>query len=111
MKVVVNRERNGIWLSWPAILALNGLKEKEAVERVEKFYSAHNVEPYTLFDNDRSNPNLIKVIEKMGKDADDYAAKLEIVELLDGTEYEIIGSEFDRGESIKLVDSKNEETI
>jgi hypothetical protein len=41
------------------------------------------------FDDDRSNPALVEVVEKLGERADGQCARLEVVEVPDGTEWEI----------------------
>lgn len=48
--------------------------------------------------DDRTNPLLIQVVEELGEEADGQCAKLEIVEIPDGIEWEI--DEYDGNESI-----------
>ena len=47
---------------------------------------------------ERTDPNLIKVVEELGKEADSWASKLKVVEIPDGIEYEI--DDYDGIESI-----------
>lgn len=48
---------------------------------------------------DRSNPNLVKAVEELGDEANGDCAKLRIVEIPDGIEWEI--SEYDGMESVE----------
>ena len=58
----------------------------------------YTVNSYNL---DRTNPDLIKVVEDMGEEASGDHAELEIIEIPDGVEYEI--DEYDGIESIHEV--------
>lgn len=59
------------------------------------WYEAHAIDNRP---SDRTDPHLIQVVEEMGSDADGACAKLAIVEIPDGVEWEI--DEYDGNESI-----------
>ena len=53
------------------------------------------------FNNERTNEALIKVVEGLGKDANGSCAKLKIIEVPDGVEFEI--DDYDGMESVHEV--------
>jgi hypothetical protein len=74
MKIAVNRCYGGFGLSAKAKERFRELSEKD----FDKWA-----------DDARTDPTLIKVIEELGEAANGYYAKLEIVEIPDGTDWEI----------------------
>ena len=74
MKVVINRCFGGFSLSAEAVRILS--------ETLGDAYL-----PYGFVE--RHNPALVSLVEKMGKDVNSYCAKLEVVEIADGLEYDI----------------------
>jgi hypothetical protein len=72
MKVVINREYGGYELS------------KDAYEELGLEYDGYG----QAFFDDRSNPKLVAVVEKLGERAGEKA-KLEVLEIPDGVEWEI----------------------
>lgn len=54
-----------------------------------------------MFNDDRTNPLLIQVVEELGHEADGSCAELKIVEIPDGVDYEI--DEYDGNETIDEV--------
>jgi len=64
-------------------------------ENQNKIYREHNIDD---MDGDRTNPLLIQVVEELGDEANGSCAKLKIVEIPDGIQYEI--EEYDGNEHI-----------
>jgi hypothetical protein len=54
---------------------------------------------FSYYDLERDDPNLIKVVEKLGGKANGRFAKLNIVEIPDGIDYEI--TDYDGRESVE----------
>ncbi len=71
MKIVINRCYGGFGLSEKAMKYL-----KLPLNKYIGYY-------------DRTDPKLIKCVEKLGDKVNDSCSKLEIVEIPDGTKYEI----------------------
>jgi hypothetical protein len=75
MKVVINRCYGGFSLS-------------------EKAYDCLGIPwdgyGYGVFSADRSNPKLVACVEALGKEADGQLAKLKIVDIPDGINWEIV---------------------
>ena len=83
MKIVVNRRYGGFSLS------------KEAYEQLGLEWDGFGF----AYDNDRTNPKLIEVVEKLGKKANGQCANLEVVEIPDGIDWEI--DEYDGYEHVE----------
>lgn len=86
MKVVINRCYGGFSLSEVALVAL---RKRET----DKTFN-----PYSYDGKDRTDPNLVAVVEALGKKANGRFADLEVVEIPDGIEWEI--DEYDGAEEI-----------
>ena len=86
MKVAYNACYGGFGLSDKACKVLSEIKGKE-------------VGSYDFNGDDRSDPDLIKVIEDLGKEANGMCADLQIQEIPDGAEFEI--DEYDGSESVE----------
>ena len=84
MKVVINRTYGGFELSEEAW-------EKLGVEKCDS-------EEKFIRRNDRTNPELIKVVEELGERANTYCSHLRVVEIPDDVEWYI--AEYDGLESI-----------
>jgi hypothetical protein len=109
MKVVINRCHGGFGLSDPAFEKL--LERKGiAFEKVEtdssifgpNYYKAghvgedeHYISSYSFYE-DRSDVDLIAVVEEFGDNADGWASELAIVEIPDDVEWSI--EEYDGNE-------------
>ena len=76
----------------------NGFYTFSWVETLTDDKFIYDIDIYKL---DRSNKDLIKVVEDMGEEASDRHAELKIIEIPDGVEYEI--DEYDGIESIHEV--------
>lgn len=74
-----------------------GLSEK-ALERLKILKNTNEIYDFLL---DRSDSDLIKVVEELGLDANDYLSKLKIVEIPDNIKWTI--DEYDGLESIRQV--------
>jgi hypothetical protein len=122
MKVVINTCFGGFGLSKEAQLRLIGCPHIELMEPKEYYgagadwenrfkedqeregaFSVLVHEGKVVVDNHRDDdarqcPALVRVVEEMGEAADSWAAALRIVEIPDGTDYEI--SEYDGSEHI-----------
>jgi hypothetical protein len=118
LKVVINSCYGGFSLSPLAISEIVKRKGRDVrffkfrdttpltLEQVnnEDYYTAHyadNLECMNLSfgsDSDRSDPDVVAVVEKLGKAANGNCAKLGIVEIPDDIEYEI--HDYDGMESI-----------
>jgi uncharacterized protein with von Willebrand factor type A (vWA) domain len=85
MKIVINKCYGGYGLS------------KEAYKELGIKWDNYGYE----YEDDRSNPDLIKVVEKLGRKANGALAELQIVEIPDNVEYEI--NEYDGIESVHEV--------
>jgi hypothetical protein len=85
MKIVVNRCYGGYGLS------------RKAYEYLGMELEADSDCGYDFAD-DRTNPKLIKVVEKLGKEANSFLSDLEVVEIPDGIEWEI--EEYDGRERV-----------
>lgn len=104
MKVVVNRCFGGFSLSKKAIERLAEIGNEIAIEEMnrsdfgkKKCFGMYGFE----FDHNhkhRTDPDLIKVIEELGEEANGSCADLEIVEIPDDVEWEI--DEYDGRERI-----------
>jgi hypothetical protein len=88
MKVVINTTYGGYSLS------------KEAYEELGIEWDGYGYE----FDKDRTNPNLIKVVEKLGDAANGKYTQLKVVEIPDDVEWEI--EEYDGLEWVSEVHRK-----
>ena len=73
----------------------NELTNKERGKQ-NKLYRKHSI---GMRDPERNDPDLIKVVEELGEKANGECAKLKIVEIPDGIEWEI--SEYDGIESVE----------
>ena len=82
MKVVINTCFGGFGLS------------KEAYEFLGRRWDGYGFD----FKVDRTNPDLIRVVETLGKKADGMCAKLKVVEIPDGIRYTI--EDYDGAEHI-----------
>jgi len=121
MKIVINKCYGGFGLSDKAFeryLELKGIKwvekdrcyftipikeyDKKSEESLKKYgdYRGVNDKGYCLsvYDINRDDPMLIKVVEELGEEANDIFSNLEIVEIPDGVDWEI--EEYDGMESI-----------
>jgi len=112
MKVAINRCYGGFGLSEAAVDALLIRKGIAFVKTPSKYESLcgpdyytpghvnedeHYISTYSLHDN-RADPDLIAVIEQLGKKANGSCADLKIVEIPDDVEWEI--SEYDGNEHV-----------
>lgn len=86
MKIVINKCYGGYSLSEAAYKKL-GLK-----------WDGYGY----AFDDDRANPDLVKVVEDLGTDASGTFARLGVVEIPDGVEWEI-----DEYDGVELVAEKH----
>jgi len=73
------------------------MTEKERMDQ-NTLISKHYISQYSF---DRCNKNLIRVVEELGKEANGQCSDLKIVEIPDGTQYEI--DDYDGVESIHEV--------
>ena len=86
MKVVINSCYGGFGLS------------NKALDMYKQLSNKSEVYAYEL---DRTDPILIQVVETLGAEADGCYAKLRIIEIPDGIEWEI--SDYDGMESVEEV--------
>lgn len=93
MKIVINSCFGGFGISeeaWEMYLNKKNLPfVKETGSTGLTWYSDGKDIGYYESDLDRSDPDLIGVIEKLGKDANGWAADLKIIEIPDDVEWEI----------------------
>lgn len=73
-----------------------GRLDAAAYENYSKWYSEHHL---SCRDIDRQDPDLIAVVEELGKQADGDCASLSVVEIPDDVDWEI--SEYDGNETIE----------
>jgi len=100
MKVIINTVHGGFGLSDNAIRRLFELKGWKCVEKKLKynvilFYKEH-ISNDSLFleqDLERDDPDLVKVVEEMGKEADGRYAQLKIIDVPNDVKWHI--SEYD----------------
>jgi len=80
---------NDLFFSWYTVPDPEKYKLNEPDE--DGLYKGANerYKKISLEINDRTDPDLIKVVEELGKEADGRCASLEIVEIPDGIEWEI----------------------
>lgn len=116
MKIAINRCFGGFGISNEAfekLLTRKGIAFDRADAKFKlrsdlyDYYHAghagsddHYLSEYTFYE-DRSDPDLIAVIEEMGESADSWAAELAIVDIPDGVEYTI--EEYDGMEHVAEV--------
>jgi len=94
MKVVVNRCYGGFSLSRKAVLLarkITGNPKWGGAQIKGDIYDNGEIcnDDYGYVEVERNDKILIEVVEKLGKKADGRCAELEIVEIPDGTDYEI----------------------
>jgi hypothetical protein len=95
MKVVINRRYGGYSLSRAACERLAAEKCGHVVE-VDGYGFTHDSS------SERSCPALVKVVEEMSHAADGMCAKLAVVEIPDGVDFEI-----DEYDGLETVDEKH----
>jgi len=79
MKVVINKCYGGFGLSSKAVARLYELRGLSCTDAVDN----------SFFDINRTDPNLIKVVQELGKEANGSYSKLKIVTIPDDVDYEI----------------------
>ena len=79
MKVVINSCYGGFSLSKKGSERLNELEKNAQVDPKYGF----------VYNTERHNPNLIKVVEELGKEANGSCANLQIIEIPDGVDYTV----------------------
>ena len=106
MKIVINKCYGGFGLSHKAFLALREMKNVYALKEpdIGEAYddgsirtSISSEKPPTpalsldayLYDIPRDDPDLIKVVERLGEECDMRFSRLAIVEIPDGVDWEI----------------------
>lgn len=93
MKVVINKCYGGFGLSDKAIERYLDLKGLKYTKELDKYsftnYNVEGHEDWYYREIDRGDPTLIQVVEEMGKDANGDYAKLSIVVVPDGIEWQI----------------------
>jgi hypothetical protein len=105
MKLVLNKAYGGFGLSDGATRHLAALKGIQLFEKDCEFWTefyldpAHSL-PFTAHDLDRTDPDLIRVVEEFGALANGSASRLEIVDLHSGQQYRIC--EYDGKEWLEL---------
>lgn len=87
MKVIRNTCYGGFGLSDEAIDLFNQRSGEPVIDYISSFD-----------DKIRSNPILVQIVEELGEEADGFCARLEVVEIPDGTNYYI--SDYDGVETI-----------
>ena len=102
MKIVINRCWGGFGLSDAAIEAFLDRKfipwektpSKYALGNSDYWVKGfccdpeHHLDPYDMI-HDRSDPDLVAVIEQLGEDANTDSSELKVVEIPDGVDWEI----------------------
>jgi len=107
MKIVINGRFGGFSLSHKAFLKLREMENKYAFEEPDygecwndesgpKEKPAYETKGFFLLEIPRDDPDLIKVVEELGNEANGYCASLEIIEIPDDVEWEI--QEYDGSE-------------
>lgn len=93
MKIVINTCHGGYGLSKEAVeyLAKKGVPEAIIELEKDRFYGY-------ILDDDRSNPLLVEVVEKLGDSASGDLSSLEVIEIPDDVEWQI--EEYDGAEWI-----------
>ncbi len=104
MKVVVNHCYGGFSLSSKAILEFFKRKEITCYPEEESWgtlYWLDEEKTKTFYDRDvdRSDPDLVAVVEELGSESFGTCAKLDVVDIPDGTDYFI--DEYDGMETIR----------
>jgi len=91
VKVVINRCFGGFGLSKACVLRSRELGYDPApyMDQLmeDSFFKRHN--SWGSYDTDRANPRLIQAIEELGVKANGEHAELMVVEIPDGTQWEI----------------------
>jgi hypothetical protein len=108
-KVAYNACFGGFGLSEQAVLRLADLKGMEIYVKKRDFGNSYYKDPsydaesLVNFDSiERTDPDLIRVIEELGEEASGMFANLKIAEVQSGTLYKI--DEYDGRESVMTVD-------
>ncbi len=96
MKVVINRRFGGYCLSDEALQYMGLTLEPNLYSLRDGRDLMTNMR--TPFQNDRSNPLLVKCVEELGERANGRVAELHVVEIPDGVTFEI--TEYDGMEEI-----------
>jgi hypothetical protein len=105
MKVVINECFGGFSLSHKAFLELREMGNKHALEEPDtgELYKDGSGPRDGMFDCfcryiPRDDPQLVEIVTKLGKEANGACAKLQIVEIPDGIEWQV--EEYDGSEHI-----------
>lgn len=96
-KIAINTCYGGFSLSKAALKLLAQMRDLVLEEKQDKYHCTHFYikgtdelfSPYMFRKEKRTDPDLIEVIQELGKQADGVHAKLKIVEVPDGVEWEI----------------------
>ena len=109
MKIVINRCFGGFSVSTAVVLRMRELGSEFAIKKVvlvgEAYDDGEVCKPFGDMDSnyltglDRNDPILVQAVEELGEAASGSLAKLKIVEVPDGTNYEI--DEYDGMETVE----------
>lgn len=102
MKVVINSCYGGFELSdlaFEKVLDRKGIKWEKQTNRygtfVDYFYAGHlgdddhYLSSYYILNDDRSDPDLVAVVEEMGEQANGQHAKLKVIEVPDEVKWHV----------------------
>jgi len=110
MKIVINKCYGGFSLSDAAIMlygkkaGINIIKDEKKSSSFISHYYIDEIKNDNYFSDrriERADPILIKVVEELGEAADGRCAKLKVLEIPDGVEWEI--EEYDGKEWVSEV--------
>lgn len=100
--ISINDERNLLWSAYTIPNPDEYLKSKDWNDMTQEEKDAHNKRHEDVEisnrDYERHDPTLIQVVEELGEEASGDCAKLKIVEIPDGVNYEI--AEYDGFEHV-----------
>lgn len=96
MKIVINSDWGGFSLSDKAVRKYFELKGWKCIEEVYKlgiilFYKDEKIEDniFNFYELDRSDPDLVKVVEELGEEANGPYSKLKVIEVPEGVKWHI----------------------
>ena len=90
MKIVINKCFGGFRLSQKALQELQKCNDKLVDESDGSGIFHDSGELYASEDLERNNPDLIRIIEQLGSEANGYSAELTIVEIPDNVKWVIM---------------------
>lgn len=89
MEIIINKCYGEFGLSEKAIKRLAEIGLEEAKKIVAEGWEMEGLDSYSLNETERNNPLLVQVVKELGQAANGAHAKLKVVDIPEGTEWEI----------------------